>query len=94
MKLKINYVTPIVSCPVCQAALIKTQYSNPEISHFRRHNVMKNSDLGQWNKFLFKAVDKISEIFENHPKMKSKIIDLSAKMVRKTGSLSKLNVIL
>lgn len=93
MNLKINYITPISSCSRNQVPLFKTPQNYNKVLKFNGHNVMKNPDLGLWNKFLFRTIDLFSKIFKHNPAIISKITNLSEKIVKKTGSLAKQNIV-
>lgn len=94
MNVKINYIPQISLYPRNYVPLFKTTNNYNEVLKFSGHNMMKNSDLGIWNKFLFRGIDLFSRIFKNNPKIISKIINWSTKMVKKSGSLSEQNVVL
>lgn len=65
--------------------LFKKCKINQNIVNYHGNDLMKNSHIGAWNSFLFKAVDKMSPIIKKHPKLGAKIIRLTEKMVKNTS---------
>ena len=94
MNLKINHINQTASVSSHKVALFKTNNNYPKISKYSGHNIMKNSDLCLWNKLVFSVIDNFFVILGNYPTIISKFINMSEKIVSKTGSLSPLNIIL